>query len=90
MVAPVLDAGIDELFISRGLTAIIQRTANAYICTRPFLLAALRFKLCIAGFGKTAFERIMSVISRLLAMSSDWGYGRFSGEHAFSAGQLAS
>jgi hypothetical protein len=48
-------------------------TLNAYICTLPFLLATRRFKLCIAGFGWTALDRIMSVISRAVAMSSDCG-----------------
>lgn len=57
----------------------------AYICTLPFLLAILFFKLCIAILGCIAFERIISATSKAVAMSSDCGYGRLRGEHAFSA-----
>jgi hypothetical protein len=85
MVSPILDAGVNELedqLVSVVLS--IQLTLIAYICTLPFLLAILRFRLCMAGFGQTAFERIMSLISRETEISSDCGYGRLSGEVAFS------
>lgn len=58
----------------------------AYICTLPFLLATLRFKLCMAGLGWTVLDRMRSVTSSAVAISSDWGYGRLSGEQYFSVG----
>lgn len=54
------------LHAHRGL----RLTLKAYICTRPLALPTRRLRLCIAGLGCTALDRIMSVISRLSAMSS--------------------
>lgn len=69
--------------VSRALLWI-PLTLSAYICTRPFLFPIRRLRACIAGLGCTALDRIISVISRLSAISSPCGNWSFIGEHACS------